>query len=120
MAPDRKAAKGSVVKKGDEDPELDDAFGAAHKLQLSLAQENNRHTETMRRHDLGFFGRAFGGEKSAPTFIAAIAALFGVVGVGYSIYAGNMGNAEIWSQQTERLLAFTVACLAFIFGRGAK
>ena len=118
MAPNRKAAKDSVVKKGDDDPELDDALVAAHKLQLGLTQENNRHAEAMRRHDLGFFGRAFGGERSAPTYIAAIGALLGAIGTGITLLIGTPAEAAGWTEQTEKLLAFTSTCLAFIFGRG--
>jgi hypothetical protein len=117
---DRESAKKSISSKSTDDPELDEAIRAGRDFQLSILKENNRHTEEMKQKELGFFGRAFGGEKSAPTFIAAIGALLGEIGAGYTLVDIQGENTAAWTQQTEKLLAFTSACLAFIFGRGTK
>jgi len=63
---DRKAAKAAIKEMQGADPEFDAVQSGAHDFQLKLTQENNRHAEKMREQEIGFFGRAFGGEKSAP------------------------------------------------------
>ncbi len=121
MASDREAAKGAVVKKETDDPELTSTLESAAKHQLDLKKEDNRHAETMNRQNLGFFGKAFGGEKSAPTYIAAVMAILGAIGAGYTIYKGSTietAAQDYWSTQTEKLIAFTLASMTFIFGRG--
>ncbi|WP_027037558.1 hypothetical protein [Mesorhizobium ciceri] len=124
MVSERSAAKKAIKTESQDDPELADAISTAHDYQLKLTQENNRHVEALRKQDLGFFGRAFGGEKSAPTYIASIAALIGLFGAGYCLtMAASIHDAafvDFWSKQTERLVAFAVASLTFIFGRGSK
>jgi len=128
MASDRSAAKGAIEESSPDDPELDAALSSGHDLQLKLAQEQNRHTEAMHKADIGFLGRAFGGEKSAPTYIAFIAMVAGLAGatfcwmqaVGTAENPISIETAEFWSKQAERALSFGAAALAFIFGRGAK
>ncbi|HYP57344.1 MAG TPA: hypothetical protein VEQ35_03560 [Beijerinckia sp.] len=101
---------------------MEEVLNAASKFQLEIVKENNRHIEATIAHDLGFFGRAFGGEKSAPTHVALIAMLFGLAGAGVSFYmAAHDGTAvEFWGKQIERSVAFASTALAFIFGRGSK
>jgi hypothetical protein len=124
MASDRKAAKSAIQAQSSGDAELEETLTGAHNYQLKLTQENNRHMEAMRKADIGFLGRAFGGEKSAPTYIAFIATIGGMIGA--AVCWGLAGNAEIpvnatfWSSQAERALAFASGALAFIFGRGSK
>jgi len=128
MASDRSAAKKAIKQTSDDDPELDAAFSSAHDLQLRLTQESNRHEEAMRKTDIGFLGRAFGGEKSAPTYIALLVTLLGLGGAFYCWFqvAGAQGTpsgaemVEFWSKQVERALAFAAASVAYIFGRGGK
>ena len=123
MAFDRKAAKEAITTKSKVDAEFNEAQSGAHEFQLKIAQENNRHVETMRRHELGFIGRAFGGEKSAPTYIAFLVMVAGMAGTFYCwSQAGTVeaAVADFWSKQAERSLAFAASALAYIFGRGTK
>jgi hypothetical protein len=85
-------------------------------------KEQNRHVEAKMRSDLGFLGRAFGGEKNAPTFVAMIAMLAGLLGaaVGTYMVAKDPFASEFWGKYIERAIAFASASLAFIFGRGSK
>lgn len=114
----RTDAKGAIVSRETDDPELDAALSTAHKFQLELVKENNRHTEAMR----GFAARIFGHGDNAPTYIAAAA-----VGAGMIIAAGcliaafqseTQGSFDLWAKQSERALAFAGTALAFIFGKG--
>ena len=124
MVSDRKAAKGSVVKKEVDDPELEEALSAATKHQLELKKEDNRHREQMHAQDIGVFGWAFGGEKSAPVYIAAIATLFGLAGAAFCWFQASgvqeVASIDFWSTKAERAIAFSGATLAYIFGRGGK
>lgn len=106
---------------------MEEAINSASRFQLEVLKENNRHIEAKIRHDLGVFGRAFGGEKSAPTYVALVAMVSGLAAVGVSFYmaahAPEVNNAEyvdFWGKQIERSIAFASAALAFIFGRGSK
>jgi hypothetical protein len=119
---DREVAKGSVVQKKDDDPELTDALSGAHGLQLAITKETNRHAEAMHKANLGFVGRAIGGEANAPVVVACIATLFGLIcAVGCWIAAAKYPDAfDFWGKQAERSIAFSGAALAFIFGRGSK
>lgn len=128
MASDRSAAKKAIKQSSDDDPELDAALSSGHDLQLKLTQESNRHEEVMRKTDIGFLGWAFGGEKSAPTYIAFLVTILGLAGtlfcwwqaVGTNETPVSAEMVEFWSKQAERALAFAAASLAFIFGRGGK
>jgi hypothetical protein len=117
---DRETAKKSISSKETTDPELDDALKSAKDFQLNILKENNRHLETTHKANLGFFGRAFGGENAAPTFIALTAMIVALVGIGFAYHmaAEVPANAEFWGKQAERMIGFASACLAFIFGRG--
>lgn len=53
MASDRSEAKKAIIGKSDQDPELAAAIEAGHDYQLKITQENNRHTEAMKKADLG-------------------------------------------------------------------
>jgi len=119
---DRDSAKNSISDRETSDPEMEYALNSASKFQLEIVKENNRHVEAKIAHDLGFFGRAFGGEKSAPTYVALVAMLLGLFGAGVSIYmaAHDADSIEFWGKQIERSIAFASAALAFIFGRGSK
>lgn len=128
MASERSAAKSAIKQKSQDDPELDAVLSSGHDLQLKITQEQNRHAEAMHKADIGFLGRAFGGEKSAPTYIAFLAMVAGLVGaffcwsqaIGSAEHVVTAEVADYWSKQAERALAFGGAALAFIFGRGAK
>ncbi|MCK1650473.1 hypothetical protein IVA88_03350 [Bradyrhizobium sp. 149] len=118
----REEAKGSVVQKTDSDPELTDALTGAHGFQLALTKETNRHAETMHKQNLGFFGRALGGEATAPVVIACLATIFGLLCAAgcWTVAAKFPDVADFWGKQAERCMGFSAAALAFIFGRGSK
>lgn len=119
MVSDRRLAKGAVVNKDKADPELDNALSNAHKYQLELTKENNRHTEKMR----GWFPSVFGPKDSAPVFIALIAMILGLIFFGICIYRSastDQSISEIWSNWAERSLAFSASCLTFIFGKTSR
>ncbi|WP_029073589.1 hypothetical protein [Kaistia adipata] len=128
MASDRSAAKDAIQDKSKDDPELNAAISSGHDLQLKLTQEENRHAEKMHLANIGWLGRAFGGEQSAPTYIAFLAMVIGLGGTAYCWLQATgtpaspvaPEQAEFWSKQAERALSFGAAALAFIFGRGAK
>jgi len=61
----REDAKGAIIQRDNDDPELDAVLSSAHHLQLHLIKETNRHSEAMRKTELGFFGRIIGGEATA-------------------------------------------------------
>lgn len=114
----RAEAKGAIVKRETDDPELDAALSSAHQFQLGLAKEQNRHTEAMR----GFVARIFGHGDNAPTYIAAVAVGAGVViAAGCLIVAAQSTDqtlVDFWAKQSERAFTFSGTCLAFIFGKG--
>lgn len=118
---DRESAKKSISSKETNDPELDEALRAAKDFQLGILKENNRHVEETHKTDLGWFGRAFGGETSAPTYVALIAMVVGFAAAGFSLYmaAKVPADGEFWGKQSERMIALASAALAFIFGRGS-
>jgi hypothetical protein len=120
--PSRGTAKQAMHDREHSDPELDETLAAGTRLQLDLVKENNRHAEANASRELGFLGKAFGGEKSAPTFVALVAVIAGVVGYGTAMWLASQdaASAEFWGTQMERALAFASAALAFIFGRGSK
>jgi hypothetical protein len=118
----RESAKGAVVQKTTADPELAEVLSGAHKLQLDLTKEANRHALAMHKSELGFIGRALGGPANAPVVVACIALLCGVAVYVGCLYAASQfaDQADFWGKQGERVLAFAGAALAFIFGRGSK
>jgi hypothetical protein len=116
MEPSREQAKGAIVSRDSQDAELDQAFEEASKFRLDLVKENNRHTESMR----GAVGRMFGHDNNTPVYVAATGMILGLIGYGALVVVAtkNPGEANMWMQQAERLLAFSASCLAFIFGQG--
>ena len=105
---DRESAKKSISSKSTDDPELEDALRTAKDFQLNILKENNRHLEATHKNDLGIFGRALGGEDAAPTHVALVAMILGLIAVAYCYYAASSipGEAEFWGKQTERAIAF--------------
>lgn len=79
---EREKAKGTITRRSDDDPELDLTLSEANRLKIEMTMEQNRSKEVLRRMEIGWFGRAFGGEKVSPTYFAAITALLGVIGAG--------------------------------------
>lgn len=122
MASEREAAKKAITGRESDDPELNVVLTGAHRLQIELVKETNRHNEVMRQKDLGAFGRLIGGEATAPFTVALIVVIFGVLAaVGCWIAAWQVPeNAEFWAKQAERGIAVASASLAFIFGRGSR
>lgn len=120
--PNRTDAKNAMSDREDTDPEMDAKIAEGAKFQLDMIKENHRHAEATHKTDLGFLGKAFGGEKSAPTFVAMLAMIVGLVGAGAALgmAASNPETTEFWGTQVERAVAFASAALAFIFGRGSK
>lgn len=124
---DRKAAKDAIQTNKQDDPELSSAIADAHKFQLELAKENNRHAEKIRAQDLGWVGRLLGGEKTAPTVIALFVMIVCFIGAFFAwnkVPSNNSLEAveatHFWGTQAERAISFAGAALAYIFGRGMK
>lgn len=122
MASEREDAKRAIMERGEADPELDQLLSGAHRLQLDLAKETNRHNETMRAKELGVFGKLVGGETTAPFTVALLVVVLGFAGAAACwVAAWNAPtSAEFWAKQAERGIAVATAALAFIFGRGSK
>lgn len=124
MESDRQKAKGSIVSKKANDPDLDETLSSAENLQLQSKRAEYHHKEEMKSKDLGWLGSIFGGEKSAPTYIALLAMILGVFGAALCWYQASLIEditvREFWATQSERAIAFSSAALAFIFGRGTK
>lgn len=122
MASDRETAKGAVVQKDDDDPELDAALEAGARLQLDLKREDNRHTETMNQQNLGVVGKVFGDGRSLPTSMAFLALIAGVFGAGFCWYAAytDSTNTDFWAKQAERSLGFAGLALGYILGQGTR
>jgi hypothetical protein len=119
MAFDREAAKNSIVARDTEDSELQQTLTAAHQFQLELTKEQNRHTEAMR----GWHGRLLGSNESAPSMIAFIGMILGLVVAVVCLYVANSqqpSNMAFWGQWAERALGFAASCVAYIFGKGLK
>lgn len=114
----RADAKGAIVTRETGDPELEAALFSAHKFQLDLVKEQNRHTETMR----GIGAKIFGHGDGASTYIAAAAVCAGVVIAGGCLFAayksGDQPAIDFWAKQAERAFSFSATALAFIFGKG--
>ncbi len=122
MASDREAAKGAVVSKDEDDPELDNALANASKHQLDLKREENRHREEMNKQNLGFIGNLFGDGRNTPTAAAIIMIIFScIITVALYIAAYNQPSLkELWMANAERALAVGLAALAYVFGKGSK
>lgn len=124
MASERDAAKSEAAEPESSDPELGKAIVDAQDLANSLhhARENNRHKETLARIELGWLGGFLGGEKTAPTVIALIAALIGF-GISFTclvLAAKQADRAAFWSEWSSRALTVSTTALGFVFGRGLK
>lgn len=120
MASAREDAKKAIVARDNEDPELQAALSSAHRFQLELAKETHRHTEVMR----GFFGRMLGPNDSAPTMVAFVGMMFGIIVAIACLVAAAEGDGggymEFWERWAERAFGFSISCVAFIFGNGLK
>jgi hypothetical protein len=119
---DRESAKKSISARQSNDPEMEDVLDSASKFQLEIVKEQHRHLEVQKMSDLGFIGRAIGGEKNAPTVVALIAMMTGLLGAAVATYmaAKDPSASEFWGKYIERAVAFASASLTFIFGRGSK
>lgn len=122
MASEREKAKSAITVREQDDPELGAALHEGQNYQLEMIRENNRHSEAMRGHDLGFFGRILGGENTAPTVIAALVVLLGFATFVACLFAASQysDQAEFWAKQGERGLGVGAAALAYLFGKGSK
>lgn len=122
MEPDRSSAKGGIVSREVSDPQLDDTLRAAKKEELELNKESNSHRLAMRKAEMGWIGAFIGSERHAAVHIAGVLAFFGVLvaGILYFQTAHDPTNAEMWSRNAERMIAFSATALAYIFGRGGK
>jgi hypothetical protein len=118
----REDAKGAIIQRDNDDPELDAVLSSAHHLQLHLIKETNRHSEAMRKTELGFFGRIIGGEATAPFVVATFVVFLGFLAAASSWFmaAWEPNQAEFWAKQAERGISVASAAVAFIFVRGSK
>ena len=122
MASDRDAAKDAVVKKQDDDPELDNALANAAHLQLELKKEDNRHEEKMHAQRLGFLGNWVGDGSHLPTtaaLVTVVLAFLLAIGLFWAAFA-QPGSGALWSTNAERSLSVAVAALAYVFGKGNR
>ncbi len=81
------------------------------------------HDHKMRKLELGLVGKLLGGERNAPTHVAAVlGGIGGLSAIGCLIAAGQVepAQSDFWAQQFERALAFATAAVAFIFGKGGS
>lgn len=125
MATEVEQAKEAITDQLENDPELSETFRSAHALQLDLEKEKHRHVETTQKSELGMIGRLLGGERVAPTFIAGLAVILGLIAYGISLWCASHQSESkdlltFWTQSADRSLAFAAASLAYIFGRGSK
>lgn len=112
MASEREDAKQAISTRDQVDPELDNAFLAAQKLQIDLQRENNRHAMDMRNADLGWFGKIAGGSNSA-AFVAAIVSLISVIAGGVLWWLGQPDAGKAF-------LGLAGTAIGFLFGRTGK
>lgn len=120
MASSREEAKSAVTGSASNDAELDTVLDAASKTQVDILKEKNRHAEANAAGERGLLGKLFGGNDSAPVFIASVAMIIGLVGAGICLAFGATKDealADYWQLNFERAIAFASAALAFIFGK---
>jgi hypothetical protein len=124
MASERDTAKKAIKDTEATEPEFTAALAQGQEQQHRITTENNRHKEFMRTTDLGWFGRAFGGEVNAPFAIAALVVICGVLGAFLAGYMASKSQrpdaADYWSKQVERSAALAMTSLSFIFGRSGR
>jgi hypothetical protein len=104
MELNRDAAKGAIVSRTTDDPELDATLGSAHQYQLGLEKEKNRHAEKMR----SWFSRVFGNDDNVGAYVAAGCAVIGLCIAAFCIWQAHneAGASEFWSKQSERVFSF--------------
>lgn len=115
---DRESVKKALLKKDATDPELEQALDNAHLLQLRIQQEENRHKEKMK----GALGNFFGSQSTAATFGAVLTLIFGLIAASICGYIAAFGSGDplFWQQNIERSIALSLACLAYLFGKGSS
>ncbi|MBK1664910.1 hypothetical protein CKO38_09190 [Rhodospirillum rubrum] len=122
MDSERSSAKKAIKEPEATDPEFSQALNDASHFRISLIQEQNRHRENMAKGERGLLGALFGGENLAPTMIAFVISVFGLLGWGVCLLAASHYEAEsvFWGDQAGRALALATTAIGFIFGRGLK
>lgn len=124
MVSERGAVKSHAITTDNNGSDLGSAFEAAEEFSESIhhTRENNRHKEELTRIELGWLGRFLGGEKTAPTVIALIAALigFGISVTCLILAATQPDRSAFWAEWSSRALAVSTLALGYVFGRGLK
>lgn len=122
MVVDRNQAKQQASPAEPSDPQLDTILSDAGALRVALEKEANRHREVFAKDERGKLGSLLGGESSAPVTIAFIAILIGsLVWIACLIAAYCLPDqADFWSTQANRALAFSLTALGYVFGKGSS
>lgn len=122
MVSERNAAKAAIQDSNSNDLDLSGTLGDAHQFKIELVKEENRHRESQTKSELGWFGRALGGEATAPIVIAALAALLGFIFafVCLVLAAFDVKNGSFYSDWSTRAFAITTTAIGFIFGKKSK
>lgn len=120
--PNRQQAKSVISQKGQNDPELAQAYAEAHKRHSELAQIKNKHELDVRKAERGWIGCIFGNWKNVPMFIALLSVVFGIyVFYDFMKEAATEGaDKNFWSESAKLSLAFASGALGYIFGRGSN
>ncbi len=109
------ARKGITVRDQD-DPELETTVSDAHKYQLALARETNRHNLDIHKADLGLLGVIFGGVNNAPGAVAGGLAVLGFVSaIGFWLV-----DPIALAEAAKILLGFSGTALGYFFGRAKR
>jgi hypothetical protein len=119
MVSERDEAKLAIREPVETDPELNQVLGEAGQFQIDLLKERHRHAEKLRTTELGWLGKAFGGERNAPTGIAALAMIISFTGSVICLYlaAKNPESKDFLLDWSGRTLAIGTTALGFIFGQ---
>jgi hypothetical protein len=122
MASERDQAISSVsaeTVQSNESEKLEVALSQGEGIQrLAMAQS---HEMNMRRAELGWFGKVFGGEAHASIVVAFVVIILGFTGaIGLWVVAYYSGKPEFWSSEAHISLAAATSALGFVFGRGSK
>lgn len=124
MASERDEALNAVVATEITDQDLSQSkiLVALHEAEVTKRLElSHAHALTMRKAELGWFGRALGGESNAAVVIAFFVVVLGFsVAIGLWITAAHTGQYAFWSSEAHMALGAATTALGYVFGRGSK
>lgn len=111
---DRKNAKKAIKTTSQDDPEFTDTQNEAHEFSLKNKKEDNRHKETMNKHEKGSLGIFFGNQANVASLAALIVVIVGLIGFFLILYTDKE------TKNAERILAVSVSALTFLFGKSSS